>query len=171
MAGNEWFDAYIKAQKTFKARKKHFYAEHANDLRIKKETLKDFLCLLVSGNQSVNARLLTEGIQSGIFEWLQETIQTAFNELVAEGTILVDEKGYCHQVPYQTPRLGAKERFTVLRKDNFRCRLCGAAREDSDDVRLHVDHITPRSRGGTNNADNLWTLCADCNIGKGTQEL
>lgn len=31
---------------------------------------------------------------------------------------------------------------------------------------LHVDHIAPRSRGGTNDYRNLVTACADCNLHK-----
>ena len=61
-------------------------------------------------------------------------------------------------------------RFRVLSRDKFRCRYCGASSED-EDVRLHVDHIHPRSRGGTHDLDNLVTACADCNIGKGARLL
>lgn len=38
-------------------------------------------------------------------------------------------------------------------------------------MRLHVDHIHPQSRGGTNDLDNLVTACSDCNIGKGARLL
>ncbi|MGL4943487.1 MAG: HNH endonuclease [Thermoguttaceae bacterium] len=31
---------------------------------------------------------------------------------------------------------------------------------------MHVDHIVPRSKGGTNDDDNLQTLCQKCNLGK-----
>lgn len=32
----------------------------------------------------------------------------------------------------------------------------------------HVDHLTPQSRGGGDNIDNLVPCCAACNIAKGT---
>lgn len=32
---------------------------------------------------------------------------------------------------------------------------------------LTTDHIIPRSRGGTDGADNLQVLCRSCNSGKG----
>jgi HNH endonuclease len=57
-------------------------------------------------------------------------------------------------------------RFRILQRDGFRCRLCGLARNDSPDVRLEVDHIVPRSRGGSNDPANLQTLCFACNRGK-----
>lgn len=62
-------------------------------------------------------------------------------------------------------------RFRILRRDNYRCRLCGASASDGEQVRLEVDHITPRSKGGADDPSNLWTLCFACNRGKGGQSL
>lgn len=55
-------------------------------------------------------------------------------------------------------------RMTILRRDGSRCRMCGASA--SDGATLHIDHITPVSRGGTTIVENLQTLCQSCNIGK-----
>lgn len=54
-------------------------------------------------------------------------------------------------------------RFRVLTRDLFTCRYCGAT---PPDVKLQVDHIVPRSRGGLDVATNLVTACAQCNGGK-----
>lgn len=62
-------------------------------------------------------------------------------------------------------------RFAIFKRDNYRCRLCGRTARDGENVRLEVDHITPRSKGGTNDPSNLWVLCFPCNRGKGTQNL
>ena len=62
-------------------------------------------------------------------------------------------------------------RFAILKRDMYRCRLCGISAKDGEHVRLEVDHITPRARGGDNDPSNLWTLCFACNRGKGIQEL
>lgn len=56
-------------------------------------------------------------------------------------------------------------RYLVLARDQ-RCLLCGATK---DDTRLHVDHIVPWSKGGATELDNLQTLCARCNLGKGNR--
>jgi 5-methylcytosine-specific restriction endonuclease McrA len=34
-------------------------------------------------------------------------------------------------------------------------------------VELHVDHVTPWSKGGETTLANLQTLCNKCNLGKG----
>jgi HNH endonuclease len=57
-------------------------------------------------------------------------------------------------------------RFDVLKRDNFKCRLCGASPADDPKVRLQVDHIIPVSKGGETFFSNLQTLCRDCNLGK-----
>ncbi len=61
-------------------------------------------------------------------------------------------------------------RMRVLDRDNFRCGLCGRSPATQLEVSLHLDHIVPVSKGGTSVLDNLRTLCADCNIGRGAQQ-
>jgi len=55
-------------------------------------------------------------------------------------------------------------RYKVLTRDKSTCQCCGA--KACDGVQLHVDHIKPVSKGGTNILENLQTLCRDCNLGK-----
>lgn len=61
-----------------------------------------------------------------------------------------------------------KLRFEVFKRDLFRCHYCGRS---APEVVLHVDHITPVSKGGTNEFTNLVTSCQDCNLGKLDTEL
>lgn len=60
-------------------------------------------------------------------------------------------------------------RYKIMKRDNFHCCLCGRGAEDG--VKLEVDHKTPRSLGGPDTADNLWTLCFDCNRGKSNRDV
>lgn len=55
-------------------------------------------------------------------------------------------------------------RMNILRRDNFRCRMCGSSAADG--ISLHVDHIVPVSRGGLTLSENLQVLCNSCNLGK-----
>ena len=57
-----------------------------------------------------------------------------------------------------------KLRFRILERDKYRCVICGRTAEDG--VKLQVDHIHPKSKGGMADESNLATLCFDCNIGK-----
>ena len=57
-------------------------------------------------------------------------------------------------------------RYEVLKRDG-RCLLCGATAQEE---RLEVDHITPRSKGGGNGANNLQSLCGRCNRGKSNRD-
>lgn len=63
----------------------------------------------------------------------------------------------------RTPRrsLSVRKRFFVLKRDEYKCRLCGQS-----GVPLEVDHIVPANRGGSDQLDNLQTLCFACNRGK-----
>lgn len=68
---------------------------------------------------------------------------------------------------YRTPRdPNLKLRFQVLRRDNFRCSMCGRSPATTVGLELHIDHINPWSKGGETTIDNLQTLCTDCNLGK-----
>lgn len=58
-------------------------------------------------------------------------------------------------------------RYNVLKRDHFRCQICGATQADG--VKLHVDHIVPIAKGGKTELSNLRTLCDRCNLGKGSQ--
>ena len=60
----------------------------------------------------------------------------------------------------------ASIRFRVLRRDGFTCVYCGQSQASG--AVLHVDHFTPRARGGDDTEDNLVTACDRCNLGKGT---
>lgn len=64
--------------------------------------------------------------------------------------------------------LSKKLRFEIFKRDSFKCQYCGAT---PPSVVLEVDHISPVSKGGENDIDNLVTSCFDCNRGKGANSL
>ena len=66
--------------------------------------------------------------------------------------------------------LTKKTRFAVFKRDSFRCQFCGRSAIEEQLV-LHIDHLKPVAAGGTNVITNLVTACADCNQGKGKEEL
>jgi len=63
-------------------------------------------------------------------------------------------------VPYKQVPL---TRQNVFKRDGFRCGYCGSRHN------LTVDHIVPRSQGGTDSWENLITACEPCNRRKGNR--
>src|SRR5215203_5956768 len=53
-------------------------------------------------------------------------------------------------------------RRAVFARDRWTCQYCGHERGN-----LTVDHVIPRSKGGTSTWDNIVTCCAPCNRRKG----
>lgn len=56
-------------------------------------------------------------------------------------------------------------RQNVFRRDNHECQYCGTTRD------LTLDHLIPRSKGGTSYWKNLVTACKHCNAKKGDYRL
>ena len=56
-------------------------------------------------------------------------------------------------------------RREVLRRDNPTCQYCGSRKQ------LTLDHVLPKSKGGTHTWDNVVTACSPCNSRKGDRTL
>lgn len=54
----------------------------------------------------------------------------------------------------------------IFRRDNYTCRYCG-----DRGVLLECDHITPLSRGGNNDDENLTAACSACNRSKSAKMI
>jgi ATP adenylyltransferase len=54
-------------------------------------------------------------------------------------------------------------RYEVLKRARYRCELCGAHEEQAA---MHIDHIIPRARGGSDDISNFQALCITCNTNK-----
>lgn len=74
-------------------------------------------------------------------------------------------------------------RRRVFRENGYRCVECGLAGEERrfprggfgyytaiNGVYLSIDHIKPKSKGGTHARENLRVLCTPCNTKKGVKE-
>ena len=86
------------------------------------------------------------------------------------------DESRCYDCAYYEPIENGKEikirkrdpiesrlRHEVFKRDNFICVECGKSKEETI---LHCDHIIPVSQGGTDELDNLQTLCQACNLAK-----
>lgn len=61
----------------------------------------------------------------------------------------------------KTGDISPKTRAAVFRRDGEKCRYCGSVEGP-----FHVDHVLPKSRGGTGKIENLVVACAPCNVSK-----
>ena len=66
----------------------------------------------------------------------------------------------------QRKPITASLRHEVFKRDDYTCQECGNTRKETA---LEVDHIIPVSQGGTDEMDNLRTLCLRCNRDKGNR--
>ncbi len=53
----------------------------------------------------------------------------------------------------------------IKARDGHKCVYCGSSEN------LTVDHVRPKSKGGTDTADNLVTACRPCNQAKGSMHV
>ena len=92
------------------------------------------------------------------------SIPDSNNKISLKGTISESVIKESAEKKIDTIGIRASIRWQVFERDNFRCVACGASALDG--AILHVDHILPRSKGGTDSMENYQTLCQTCNIGK-----
>jgi hypothetical protein len=103
-------------------------------------------------------------------QWYRRMISQEADDPAAEAELTVS--------PSPEPILPDLDSYTVIRaglwwavlaRDRWTCCSCGRSAQQ-DGVLLEVDHIVPRSRGGTNTLENLQTLCKKCNLGKSNRD-
>lgn len=96
---------------------------------------------------------------------LQESDESFKKEI--EVTFLAEPKRIDYRPkPVKRKPIRTHKRFKILKRDDYRCQLCGRSPKNGDEVELHIDHKVPFSKGGGNDLDNLWVLCRECNISK-----
>lgn len=69
------------------------------------------------------------------------------------------------KIPYTKLHKNKPTRSAIYERDGHKCQYCGSTRK------LTIDHIVPKSKGGTDDWDNLVVACSSCNIKKGDRYL
>lgn len=89
------------------------------------------------------------------------------SDLVPGEYLLVDKK----PLPSFEREISKETRAFVLDRNGFTCQMCGAAagevhpHNNGRKTRLHIGHIIDKSMGGTDEANNLRSICSVCNEG------
>ena len=60
-----------------------------------------------------------------------------------------------------------EKRLAIMLRDGMCCSYCGVGVEN--EVVMTLDHLTPHSQGGTNDATNLTMACRRCNSARGNR--
>ena len=118
-------------------------------------TSDDFALFFSFGGHAVVEKGLAEFV---VPEWLAPSVS------VHEG-----------QWGYASPRVlpptamqrapSPKLRMSIIKRDEYRCRVCGRSPKNHVDIELHVYHIRPWAAGGVTEERNLVTLCHTCHNG------
>lgn len=93
-------------------------------------------------------------------------IDTIYQELVRFDMQAMDNTEVSGVEYTQGKLVGYEVREYLLNKWGRKCTYCNA-----EDVPLQVEHIHPKSRGGTNRVSNLCLACASCNTKKGSRDI
>lgn len=73
--------------------------------------------------------------------------------------------------PENARKISKETRAVVLERDGYTCQTCGAEAgqphpyDPARKTRLHLGHILDKSKGGTDDSDNLKAQCSICNEG------
>ena len=98
-----------------------------------------------------------------MFKGKAESLELDTSHEIRRGThvpTVIRLRQYVH-VPFRQLPL---TRRNLLQRDHHTCQYCGAR-----DQPLSVDHVLPRSRGGTDTWENVTTACLSCNVRKGNR--
>lgn len=63
----------------------------------------------------------------------------------------------------------SERRLAIYLRDQMACLYCGRDLRDAAPSEITLDHLTPRSEGGTNVSENLVTACRACNSSRGAK--
>lgn len=67
----------------------------------------------------------------------------------------------CRKRGHRSSWIWRPTRYRIYARDDHRCLWCGFGACHTDELTL--DHLVPRSRGGTNRPSNIVTACRSCN--------
>lgn len=104
--------------------------------------------------RTIKSALLSKGLEP-------RGVRQAFNIAIKKGRMNYDHQKKVHKT--KRNHLKPAKRYAILKRDGFKCVLCGATAESAV---LEVDHIVAYVHGGKHTDENMRTLCWNCNTGK-----
>lgn len=102
-------------------------------------------------------RLLPDAAK--LSEWERASLVALCDAKVADYVAQRQDAIWRHRAQNFDPVPGSL-RYLVLQRARGRCEACGISNQERA---VQVDHIVPRTKGGTNELSNLQALCSACN--------
>jgi len=110
---------------------------------------KRAVCLMIKGKAEV-------------LKWSDQEVRNCEGKVITKiplvlRLIKIIRMIYKNKVPYS--------KRNIFVRDNFTCVYCGTKAK----VKLTIDHVVPKSRGGKSDFDNCVASCRPCNLKKGSK--
>jgi HNH endonuclease len=125
----------------------------------------DSLFYIAGSGVTTGVYPLAELPADATLDWFQvatELVELGLWRPVADGYEVLPYGG-CRVLPERRVPIPLAVRGSIYLRDGYRCVECGGS------TSLTCDHITPWSRGGSDDESNLQTMCRSCNSRKGAR--
>ncbi|MGH4139483.1 DEAD/DEAH box helicase family protein [Clostridium sp.] len=103
------------------------------------------------------------------FKAAYDTVENRLVYIMINGVAIGEASVCVDEYPPINREISEAEKDQIMRRDGYRCVCCG--KEKGRGVRLEIDHILSFSMRGVTNVENSQTLCKECNIRKGNNEI
>ncbi len=93
---------------------------------------------------------------------IEYPLENWHNKILKQWNIYLKSKDKKQTINKRDP-IESRLRHEVFKRDNYKCLECAKSKKETT---LHCDHILPVAQGGSDELDNLQTLCQACNLAK-----
>lgn len=125
---------------------------------------KDYQPLQIIDWKKAMVKLFSETSPVDVVKFYDDFKIRTVNDEYEVPAVLVIRNRYVKYKRKASKQTGFRKYVYV--RDNFTCQYC---EENFFESELTVDHVQPKSRGGSNEWENLVTCCKKCNIKKGNR--
>jgi hypothetical protein len=93
-------------------------------------------------------------------------LKLVFNHEINDTILTINYDAKSWQKGYRPKKEPIRE--LIFFRDNYTCQYCGLK---FDQRFLHIDHVIPKCKNGSDREQNLVTACANCNMQKNGTDL
>lgn len=109
--------------------------------------------------------LLEKALAEARLSWVIAPMECVHDGAIEVGGFGFVTTGHLPDSAIQRRAPDRKLRMKVLKRDGYRCVVCGRRPTDHSDLELHVHHVIPWRMHGPTAEENLVTLCGTCHKG------